>query len=196
TKNSAVVLAPVALALMVLEAFQRRGDADWRRRVLLAAAVALVAIYLTLVLVIYRGDFTLAEYRYSLGFVFNQVSGGGVTSYLLGRTSEDGWWYYFPVACLFKTSLGLHILLALTRAYAVARLRSRDAFARLARSPLRAPLVMLLVFGGVLLTSSLNIGFRYAMPALPMVAVLAAVGAAAVWRQNRRYARLAILAAT
>jgi hypothetical protein len=58
------------------------------------------------------------------------------------------------------------------------------------------PIATLLVLAPLLVTSQLNIGFRYAMPVLPMLAMVAAVGAAGAWRAYGRRARILIAAAT
>ena len=47
---------------------------------------------------------------------------------------------------------------------------------QLLKSPLRVPAIGALVFGGLLLRSQLNIGFRYALPLLPLFAVIVAAG--------------------
>jgi len=191
-KHSAIALAPAAVLLLVAETALRRTDQEWRKRLALAAGAALAAAYLTLVL-IYRGDFTLAEYRYGLGYVFTQVTQRPAPGYLLGRISTEGFWYYFPVAFLFKTSAGFHVLLGMALLYFGSRFRS---VRQVLRSPLRVPAVGALVFGTLLMRSQLNIGFRYALPLLPLVAVITAVGVARVWQADWKRARPAIALAT
>jgi hypothetical protein len=144
---------------------------------------------------IYRGDFGLSEYRDSLTFVFGQVTEESSPSYLLGRTTVGGWWYYFPLAFLYKTSAAFHVLLILAALYFVSRAREPGSLQRLMQSPLRVPLIALLVFAGLLLRAKLNIGFRYAMPALPMLGVLCAAGVAAAWQEYGRRPRMLVAAA-
>lgn len=194
TKNSAIAIAPMAMLLFALEALVQR-DRRWAAQAALSALAALAVGYVTLVLA-YRGDVLLEEWRYAIGFVTNQVGGRQTPAYLLGEVRPDGWWYYFPVAFVFKTSAGLHLLLAVSIGWLALSLRRAPL--RAIASPLRVPVVGLLVFGALLLTSKLNIGFRYAMPALPLVAVLAAVGAVRAWREAteaRRTVRVAIAVA-
>lgn len=179
-KNSAVALAPMLVILLILELVQRTNDRSWQRGILAAGGATLVAAYLTLV-VVYRGDLTLEEYRYSLDFAFGHVS-GNVPAYLLGTRAEGGFWYYFPVAFLFKTSAAFHVLgvvAAATLAYSARGTASGRAFAR---SPLRAPMVGVAVFAVLLLTARLNIGFRYALPVIPMLSVIVAAGVVRAWR--------------
>jgi hypothetical protein len=61
-------------------------------------------------------------------------------------------------------------------------------------SRLRVPVVATLVFGAALLTSSLNIGFRYALPVLPHLCVLIAAGITYMWRTSGPRLRAAVLA--
>jgi hypothetical protein len=51
-----------------------------------------------------------------------------------------------------------------------------------------------LVFGGALVTSSLNIGFRYALPVLPLVCILIAISLAYTWHTQRPAIRAGIFA--
>jgi len=172
-KNSAVALAPVALILLVWEAFARRRDRAWLRRIGVAALATIAALYVALVIV-YRGDVTLAEYRYALGFAFGHVTSLPVPSYLNGQVSVGGWWYFFPLVFFYKTSAGLHVLLGIAIVALGARLRFAPA--ALLHTRLRAPFVAALVFGLLLLSSDLNIGFRYALPLLPLLCILTAAG--------------------
>lgn len=191
-KNSAVALAPIAVALLVLESVRRRRDTGWWRAVSLSTVLVLVSAWLTLALV-YRGDFALAEYRYALGFAFGHVTEMSVPSFLLGERSLHGWWYFFPVAFLFKTSAGFHVLLALGTITLL--LQARREPARILASQLRAPLVALLVFGALLVRSDLNIGFRYALPALPLLCTLTGAGITRLWPTATRPLRTVIVGA-
>jgi hypothetical protein len=191
-KHSAVALAPAAVLLLLAEAVVRGKDREWWKRVLPAIGVTAVTVYVALVL-IYRGDFALTEYRYALSFVFRQVTGTRAPSFLLGKVTSTGFWYYFPVAFLYKTSAGFHILLALALLYFGSRVQSVQ---QLLRSPLRVPAIGALVFGALLPRSQLNTGFRYAMPLLPLIAVIVAVATAQIWETDRKGARLAVSIAT
>ena len=190
-KNSAIGLFPLAALLLAAEASTRLRDVTWWKQVASAAGLTLVVGYLTLV-VVYRGDFALSEYRYALEFVFRQVSGTRAPSYMLGHISTEGIWYYFPLAFLFKTSVALHILLVLAVLYYVTRISS---WRQVVASPLRAPLLAAAVFGLMLATSQLHIGFRYALPLLPLMAVMIAPAVTRIWSSNWRRLRPLVAAA-
>jgi hypothetical protein len=193
-KITAVALGPAALALLVMETVRRRSDPTWSKDVRIAAVVTILAAYLTLV-AIFLGDFALSEFRYGLEYrVGHFMAGHGAPAFLLGQMSGDGWWYFFPVAFFLKTSVALHLLMGLA---AVALVRSCRGKSRetLLDSQLRAPLMGIAVYGAVLLYSNLNIGFRYAMPVLPLIAIVTAVGVARLWQSRSRGLRTAILVA-
>lgn len=192
-KISAAALVPVAVFLIALEALGRLRDVHWWSRLGLSVAAASFTAYVAIALV-FLGDWDLSGFLYGMEFRYRHMTGGhGAAAFLLGMTSATGWWYFFPVAFLFKTSAGLHALLALGL-LTLLRGSSRD-WREIVRSPLRAPLVGIGVFGGILLTSSLNIGFRYALPALPLICVIAAVGAVQAWERSGRAVRTALAGA-
>lgn len=194
-KNSAVALAPMIVVLMLMELAARWKDTAWRRAVAVAAAVTLATIYLGLVIV-YRGDVTLEEYRHSLEFATGHVT-GSVPAWLLGERSTSGFWYFFPMAFLFKTSAAYHLLIVIAAGtWLYERRRGREQWRTLLTTPLRAPLVGLVVFLALLLRADLNIGFRYALPLLPMLAVLVAVGVVRAWQVVRTPVRVLIVLAT
>lgn len=179
-KISAIALGPVAFVLLVMEIIRRGRDVRWIVRIAPAIIISVGAAYLALVL-IYRGDFALVDFRYGLDFTFRHVTKGhGAAAFLLGQADPKGFWYFFPVAFLFKTSAALHLLGLL--AAAVLLKVDYPRFRELLATPLRVPVVAAAVFTAALLTSSLDIGFRYALPVLPHICVLIAAGVAYMWR--------------
>ncbi|MBC7369364.1 MAG: glycosyltransferase family 39 protein [Undibacterium sp.] len=112
-------------------------------------------------------------YLYDFNTFINNL--GGRRAYLLGAYSVEGWWYYFPVAWLTKTSLPTLVALALgvaTVGVALLR-RGRDSLDFY-------PLVPLLAFGVIYtasaLASPMNIGIRHLLPVYPMLFILAGLG--------------------
>jgi hypothetical protein len=193
-KNSAVALGPVALVLLAVSIAAGWRDPVWRRRIVPAALCTLAGAYVALV-IIYRGDFMLREYQYAVNFAVGHVTQvSRAPSYLLGQRSMQGWWYFFPLAFLFKTSAGLHVLMLVSLTYYATAIRRTPA--AILTSRLRAPFVALLVFGALLLTSKLDIGFRYALPSLPFIAVLTAAGVARAWDLHGPRVRVLVIAAT
>jgi hypothetical protein len=205
-KFSAVALVPAAVVLLVLEASRTRAEfTRWTRSVALGGLAAIVTAYLVTVL-IHRGDVWLLYLE--AGFrstIQHAAEGHPAPAYLLGETSERGFWYFFPVAFLFKTPAALHLLLPVAAWGLVAgpsggssggmaspEPGGRARVAALLSSRLRGPAVGFLVFGAFLLRTGLNVGFRYALPALPPFLLLVAAGLVRSWTLAGRRQRTAM----
>ncbi len=89
-------------------------------------------------------------------------------AFLMGRYSDSGWWYYFPVAFVLKTPLPT--LLLLLGAVPLSLRRPTPTAPRLWRRELAVILPPLLYFA-FSLTSKLNLGYRYLLPMLPFLFV-------------------------
>ena len=90
----------------------------------------------------------------------------GHPAYLLGQTSAAGWWYYYPLAFLVKTSLPLLILLGLAFSRSGAGLKPV-----LPRSELFlvVPAAIFLLFT---MAQKLDLGIRYLLPIYPLLIIL------------------------
>jgi 4-amino-4-deoxy-L-arabinose transferase-like glycosyltransferase len=91
----------------------------------------------------------------------------GHSSYLMGRVSTTGWWYYFPLAFLFKTPVSTLLLLFATLLF----------FPKVKEAPwsslnfLLLPAVVVFFFTS---RQHINIGLRHVLPAYPFLLVLTA----------------------
>jgi hypothetical protein len=190
-KYSAVALAPIAVCLLALETASRgRAWRTYLRRVLPLLPVAALVVYVALV-VLYLGDVTLSSFRHGLTFnILRANIGQSAPALLLGEQRVGGFWYFFPVAFLIKTPAALHLLLMGGISSLVFIRPDRRA---LLRSPLRGIVVGALIFLVLLMKSDLNIGFRHALPIVPLVIVIAAAGLARIWHANVRAVRLVIV---
>jgi len=100
-------------------------------------------------------------------------------SYLAGRYSTTGWWYYFPVAILVKTPVGL--LLALAGGIVLGGARWRETGSDAAFLALPVAVVL-----GAAMRANLNIGLRHVLPLYPFLIMLAGLGIAELLRRGRR----------
>jgi hypothetical protein len=92
-------------------------------------------------------------------------------AFLLGRVSNEGWWYFFPVTFLLKTPIPLLALLGIAT---LTRRRRQGAW--------RDELVVWLpvgIYAAVAVVRALNIGHRHLLPIYPFLFV--AAGRAADW---------------
>jgi hypothetical protein len=106
----------------------------------------------------------------------------GHDSYLLGRWSDSGWWYFFPVVLAVKTPIGL-LVLSIAGAAFVFRRWSKEHFEKSWQQVLTAifPIVILLVC----MTSRIDLGVRHILPIYPLLAILGGFAATALFRHSR-----------
>jgi hypothetical protein len=99
-------------------------------------------------------------------------------AFLLGRSSFAGWWYYFPIAMLFKTPLAT--LIALILGLALFCRKARINFANI--WPLCAASIAPILYMAMSLHSHLNIGVRHVLPVYPFLFIFLGVAAARAHR--------------
>ncbi len=104
-------------------------------------------------------------YPYSLWDTFMVIEEQPKAAFLLGQVSDRGWWYYFPVALLLKTSIPLLVLTGVGL-FMVGRKDSWRETAVLWVPPL---FFMLLA-----MTGRITIGYRHILPVVPFLIMLAA----------------------
>ncbi|HKO55939.1 MAG TPA: hypothetical protein VJ276_08675, partial [Thermoanaerobaculia bacterium] len=106
---------------------------------------------------------------------------GGHLTYLLGRYSKRGWWYYFPVVFFYKTPLPF-LILALWGMALLIRRRPEVAL---------IPVALMLC----VMPSSINIGIRHILSIYPPLCIAAAYACVTIWQRSRDlFGRAALLA--
>lgn len=94
----------------------------------------------------------------------------GHPSYLFGRRSQRGWWYYFPLAFLVKAPVALLVaILAFLALFAWRRERPLPFAYWIA-------IVPILVYGWFTVGSRINIGIRHLLPVFPFLFTLLGAG--------------------
>lgn len=160
TKFSAAALGPILGLLGIWLAVKRRS---WQPLLFLLAAGVLGLLVVWGVYGFQLRPFPAAAYWadfvWQLDY-FSRPHG----AYLLGQYAETGWWYYFPVTFLLKTSLPVLLLLVVALVLSV---RPRvTALASWNRWVLLGPTA---VYCLISLFTPLNIGYRHLLPMLPFL---------------------------
>jgi 4-amino-4-deoxy-L-arabinose transferase-like glycosyltransferase len=123
---------------------------------------------------------------------FTQHDTGGHAAFLMGRQSEQGWWYYFPVVFAVKTPAAVLILLALCLVWGVVALvRAGPRGWRLREVPFEWVVMVLppVVYFALCMRSHVNIGVRHILPVYPFLFVAIAAALA-----RRRWGKLTLAA--
>jgi 4-amino-4-deoxy-L-arabinose transferase-like glycosyltransferase len=121
------------------------------------------------------------------GLLYTYQSALSRDTFLLDRYSKTGWWYYFPLAMLFKTPLAT--LAAFAAAVVIAVLvarRLRANFANWTTLCLFIPPAFYLL---VAITSNLNLGLRHVLPVYPFLFIGVGLAAAEAWKRWPRATR-------
>jgi ketosteroid isomerase-like protein/4-amino-4-deoxy-L-arabinose transferase-like glycosyltransferase len=107
-------------------------------------------------------------------------------TFLCGKSSVTGWWYYFPLAMLFKTPLATLLGLAAAGAALVALFRRRLA---LEPWPTIAIVLMPAIYMLAAMNSNLELGIRHILPVYPFLFIFLGITAAGAWNSSNRCAR-------
>ena len=92
------------------------------------------------------------------------LSGGGYTGYLMGEWSARGWWYYFPLTLVLKSTVAFVILIL---AGLVLFVKARKSTRPLESVTWLAAIIYL----ASAMTSHVNLGIRHLMPILSLFCV-------------------------
>jgi hypothetical protein len=127
----------------------------------------------------YRGFSDVAEHN-----------AGGHPSYLLGKISETGWWYYFPVVFLVKTPTADLLLFGLVVAGGLLPVVRKRLWSEARKWPASwaTVLVPAVFYFGLSMTSRIDLGIRHLLPFYPFFFIALAAGFFALI-QGRRIPR-------
>jgi len=199
TKFSMIVLLPVLAGLAIVALTFAPRFNERRRRILLHAGVVMFLILLIVNAAyrfqsppLVPGDVHWVEIRspeavdqwmyfFLLGskivptyYLFGEYNvflhnrDGHATS-LLGQYDYMGWWYYFPVAFAFKTSLPFLLISLAGLAWILWRLmRKKDKRIWWLLAPL-------IIYAALSMTSHINIGIRHFLPVYPFLFIAGGV---------------------
>lgn len=104
----------------------------------------------------YKGFFLVGRHAFT-----------GHGAYLLGKTSNTGWWYYFPVAIFYKTPVAFFIFLILAFVIFYKKVKPKISFDEIVL--LSTPIIYLLFS----MFSKADLGVRHVLPIFPFLIVFA-----------------------
>ena len=120
--------------------------------------------------------------RYFVSIVsLKQLDEKGRTAYLFGRISQNGWWYYFPIALGVKMPMPFLFLFV------------AGVWILLWRHQRIEIVVMVAVLLAFMMTRHINIGVRHLLSLIPIMAIVGSAGAVALWARERVVVSLLLL---
>ncbi len=184
-KFTALVLAPIVLVLVVVHWLTQRDERRaWKRLpvIVLAAAFLVLLLYapfwspaprisaeqagrigVPAWFQLLRPILVPPDFFKGLALQIAHAAFGH-KAFLCGEWRQTGWWYYFPVAFFLKTPLPLLLLTLAGLVFWASGLR-RFSFEQ------ATPWLAALVYFLLAMTGSVNIGVRYLLPMVPLLAV-------------------------
>jgi hypothetical protein len=201
-RHSLIVLVAAALVVAVILATEWRTKLRWAALVGLGAWVTVWAFYLVvdptapsgaagdrLAALAATGRSAGAFYRaillvpwprpWEAGLGYLSITDEGRPAYLLGQMWEGSRWWFFPVSTVVRTTLPV-VLLCIAAPFVLRRSPEDENRRRV----LLAGVVPLAFVGAGLLVQPLNLGVRYALPAIALLLVLGA-GVVTGWLGRR-----------
>lgn len=157
-KLTAIVMI---VAVVVMTFYRLVASRNWQARAWLAGGVQIVgwlAIAAIVYVSVYQFNWEVLVHDWTQQRLHMQ---DGHSGFLLGENKIGGWWYYFPLVFAIKTPIPILILVILTAGLILRRL----AFDWETVWPL-------LIGGGLFaasLLSTINLGYRYLLPLLPLL---------------------------
>jgi hypothetical protein len=138
------------------------------------------------------------------GFLFTYATTLIRSTYLLGEVRITGWWYYFPLAMLFKTPT------ATIAASAIAAVVALVGAARVVRTRRRAPAdegqptalhilwagvclaLPVIIYAASAMSANLNLGLRHILPVYPFLFIGIGVALAELLRRSVLFGRIVV----
>lgn len=183
SKYTGLIIWPMVGSILLLSQWQRWRQRPWQ---LLTTCLTLGLTAFMTVWAIYsfRLDpfpgtavpFPASFYLHNIWQTFRVIEDEPLASFLLGQTSRGGWWYYFPITLVLKTSLPLLILTAVGL-FGLIKQKKWGQTAVLWIPPL---LFLLLVMVG-----NVSVGYRHILPLVPFLILIAASSLASINRKTR-----------
>ncbi len=164
SKYTAIILIPIIIILTLIKMILDRDLKKWWKYFLGLDGLFIFGAIIIWATYGFSAHFP-AEFIKGITFISHHALGGH-GSYLLGQTSNTGWWYYFPIAIFYKTPIPFFVFLILA-AFSSKKIKAIESFDEIAL------IVAPLIFLAISMTSKADLGVRHVLPIFPFLAVYA-----------------------
>jgi hypothetical protein len=151
-------------------------------------------------LIYWIDDRHLLPHAWSFGFLHTHIMTVRRRAFLIGQYSQTGWWYYFPLAMLFKTPLATLALAALLGGrWGVRQLSKRSGASDESPADSITPWTVcclalpIAIYGLTAMNTNTNIGIRHILPIYPFIYLAMATAAARWFAKGSTSARILIV---
>ncbi len=127
---------------------------------------------------LYANDHHLLPQAWVMGLMYTYSSSLARPGFLLGEIRSTGWWYYFPLAWMFKSPVSAIVAVGLGAGAAIRRAARVRRLSKEKQWTLAAFGIPVVVYGAFAMTSHLNIGLRHIFPLYPFMFLAASVAIA------------------
>ena len=216
TKYSMVILVPLLVLYALALAWSYRRDSV-RLKELMIHSVAVTGIVILMINAVYffrhdqmsepdRGWLLSTSQPYS-GTIYRGVTALGHVvptyylfgvykvaihnhyghpAFLLGKYSNDGWRYYFPVAFALKTTIPFLLLSVVALAWIIFQIIARR------KTTLLWLFIPFLIYVGISISGSINIGIRHFLPAFPFLFIFGGMLFSEIIKSRKRTLGIAL----
>jgi hypothetical protein len=132
--------------------------------------------------IVFAEQYHLLPEAWLNGLLYTHMTTRLQNSFLCGKYSLIGWWYYFPLAILFKTPIAT--LVSIILAFAVllsCRRNTQISKHELSGWTLMCLGVPFILYGSFSLTTNMNLGLRHVLPLYPFLFVVVGAAASRAW---------------
>ena len=164
TKFTAINILPIMLILVIISKLHKKDMRINKMPEGLKWGVLILAVAVVFTLLTY-GIKDAHRYFKGLNFISGIVSTSGMPTFLFGKYSTTGWWYYFLAAFSLKTPVHLLLLFISTLfIFIINKNRKIDEYFMV---------IPILFFFAMSAFSKMQLGLRYILPVYPFIFILA-----------------------
>ncbi len=158
TKFSAINILPMYVILCLILVLKKKNKIGLPRLLLSLCLMVVMGIFVTFLV---YGFSSMHYYFNGLKFISGIVGKSGMSTFLFGKHSTQGWRYYFIAAFLIKTPVPTIIFILMSAVYFIKKpqIKIPEYF-------ILVPIALLLAVSSI---SRMQLGLRYILPVYPFI---------------------------
>jgi hypothetical protein len=131
--------------------------------------------------IVFAEQYHLLPEAWLNGLLYTHTTTRLQSSFLCGKYSLIGWWYYFPLAMLFKTPVATLVSIVFSLPILFFCRKNTQAEHKLDTWTFICLGVPFILYGSLALTTNLNLGLRHVLPLYPFLFVILGLTTSRAW---------------